>query len=111
MTGFHSVIDRPDSVSRVAPPTSTMANTSAATANSHNRIARRCASAKKTPVELAAIVSFACLERADHIGLVCASQSRHGEDRRDQTVQNAAAKGAIHLTFAKSFAPATSCRS
>ena len=32
ITGFHSVIDRPDSVSRVAPPTSTMAKTSAATA-------------------------------------------------------------------------------
>ena len=32
MTGRHSVIDRPDSVSRVAPPTSTMASTSAATA-------------------------------------------------------------------------------
>jgi hypothetical protein len=25
-TGFHSVIDRPDSVSRVAPPTTTSAN-------------------------------------------------------------------------------------
>jgi hypothetical protein len=32
ITGCHSVIDRPDSVSRVAPPTSTIASTSAATA-------------------------------------------------------------------------------
>ena len=31
-TGFHSVIERPDSVSRVAPPTKTIAKTSAATA-------------------------------------------------------------------------------
>ena len=32
MTGFHSVIDNPDFVSRVAPPTRTMASTIAATA-------------------------------------------------------------------------------
>ena len=32
VTGFHSTIDRPDSVSRVAPPTSTIAKMSAATA-------------------------------------------------------------------------------
>src|ERR1700685_2864073 len=42
MTGFHSVIDNPDSVSRVAPPTKTMASTIAATAKSHSRIARAC---------------------------------------------------------------------
>src|SRR5258707_5453629 len=40
VTGFHSTIDRPDSVSRVAPPTITIANTSAAIASSHSRIAR-----------------------------------------------------------------------
>jgi hypothetical protein len=34
MIGFHSVIDRPDPVSRVAPPTTTSANTTAAVANS-----------------------------------------------------------------------------
>jgi hypothetical protein len=32
VTGFHSVIESPDSVRRVAPPTSTMASTKAATA-------------------------------------------------------------------------------
>ncbi len=35
VTGFHSVIDRPEPVRRVAPPTTTMARTRAATANSH----------------------------------------------------------------------------
>jgi hypothetical protein len=40
VTGFHSTIDRPDSVSRVAPPTTMVANTSAATASSHRRTAR-----------------------------------------------------------------------
>jgi hypothetical protein len=33
-SGFHSVIDKPEPVSRVAPPTATMRNTSAATASS-----------------------------------------------------------------------------
>ena len=32
ITGFHSVIESPDSVSRVAPPTKTIASTNAATA-------------------------------------------------------------------------------
>src|SRR5215475_3411158 len=41
VTGFHSTIDRPDSVSRVAPPTTTVANIRAATASSHSRTARR----------------------------------------------------------------------
>ena len=35
MIGFHSVIDSPDSVSRVIPPTTTMATISPATAHSH----------------------------------------------------------------------------
>ena len=34
LTGFHSVIDSPDSVSRVIPPTTTIATISPATANS-----------------------------------------------------------------------------
>ena len=41
-TGFHSVIESPDSVRRVAPPTSTMIAISAATANSHHLTARLC---------------------------------------------------------------------
>src|SRR5260370_1815528 len=35
VTGFHSTIESPDSVSRVAPPTSTMANTSEAPHHPH----------------------------------------------------------------------------
>ncbi len=34
MIGFHWVIDRPESVRRVAPPTTTMPNTRTATTNS-----------------------------------------------------------------------------
>src|SRR6266498_4602344 len=41
VTGFHSTIDRPDSVSRVAPPTTTVTNIRAATASSHSLMARR----------------------------------------------------------------------
>ncbi len=37
ITGFHSVMDRPDWVRRVAPPTTTMAKMQAATAHSHPR--------------------------------------------------------------------------
>jgi len=40
MIGFHSVIDRPEPVSRVAPPTTTMANTRVAQKNSHSATAR-----------------------------------------------------------------------
>ncbi len=35
-SGFHSVIESPDSVKRVAPPTTTIAKTRAATKNSQN---------------------------------------------------------------------------
>ena len=35
MTGFHSVIDKPERVSRVIPPTTTIAKISAQQANSH----------------------------------------------------------------------------
>ncbi len=38
--GFHSVIDRPDSVSRTAPPTITIRKTSAATLHSQRRTER-----------------------------------------------------------------------
>ena len=41
VTGFHSTIERPDCVSRVAPPTTTMANTSAARQAIHRRIRPR----------------------------------------------------------------------
>src|SRR5262245_25612723 len=45
VTGFHSTIERPDSVSRVAPPTTTVTTISAATASSHGLTARRRAGA------------------------------------------------------------------
>ena len=41
VTGFHSTIERPDSVSRVAPPTTSVRKIIAATASSHSRTARR----------------------------------------------------------------------
>ena len=40
VTGFHSTIESPDSVRRVAPPTSTMIAISAAIAISHHLMAR-----------------------------------------------------------------------
>ena len=39
LIGFHSVIDRPDSVSRVAPPTTTIARIRSATIQSQMRMA------------------------------------------------------------------------
>ena len=41
VTGFHSTIERPDSVSRVAPPTVTVTKIRVATASSHSLMARR----------------------------------------------------------------------
>src|SRR5579885_1022041 len=64
VTGLHSVIERPDSVSRVAPPTSTLASTSAAMAQSHSRIARVCCSEG-----FLAGMLITCRKRADHIVL------------------------------------------
>jgi hypothetical protein len=42
VTGFHSTIESPDSVRRVAPPTSTMIAISAAIEINHQRTARSC---------------------------------------------------------------------
>src|SRR5215471_17496153 len=64
VTGFHSTIERPDSVSRVAPPTITVTNMRAATASSQNLTARRPAA------EGARLImrSFDCRRRgANHI--------------------------------------------
>src|SRR6516164_547234 len=60
VTGFHSTIDRPDSVSRVAPPTTTVTNIRAATASSHSRTARRRVSANGARSVMG---SFACRAR------------------------------------------------
>src|SRR5262249_1864128 len=57
VTGFHSTIDRPDSVSRVAPPTTTVTNIRAATASSHSRTTRRRGAAKGARAVMGA---FAC---------------------------------------------------
>src|SRR5215813_327919 len=66
VTGFHSTIDRPDSVSRVAPPTTTVANIRAATASSHSRTARR-----RVSVDGARLVmgSFVCRQRGCKVAL------------------------------------------
>src|SRR6516164_7297067 len=64
VTGFHWTIERPDSVSRVAPPTITVTNMRHATASSQNLTARRFAA------EGARLImrSFNCRRRrADHI--------------------------------------------
>src|ERR1043166_7683130 len=45
VTGCHSTIERPDSVTRAPPPTSTMAAMSPAIPRSHRRIARKCGGA------------------------------------------------------------------
>src|SRR5581483_1538346 len=41
VTGFHSTIDRPDSVNRVAPPTTSVATIIAAETRSHSRTGRK----------------------------------------------------------------------
>src|SRR5512138_2360214 len=41
VTGFHSTIESPDSVSRVAPPTINVSNIIAAETNSHSRTGRK----------------------------------------------------------------------
>ena len=47
MIGFHSVIDRPEPVRRVIPPTTTMANTRTATQNSQIATGRERSHAEK----------------------------------------------------------------
>src|SRR5215467_3412786 len=49
VTGFHSTIESPDSVSRVAPPTNTIANTSPATHHSHTPTARAAGAGCRVP--------------------------------------------------------------
>src|SRR5262245_15420081 len=47
VTGFHSVIERPESVSRVAPPTRVMATTRSATQESQSPKAPRCGASRR----------------------------------------------------------------
>src|SRR5215470_8327426 len=49
MTGFHSVIDSPESVSRVTPPTTTIKKINAQQANSHLATAPSRGSARAAP--------------------------------------------------------------
>src|SRR6516164_3620341 len=60
VTGFHSTIDRPDSVSRVAPPTTTVANIRAATASSHSRTVRRWVSEDRARLLMGSFVRRQC---------------------------------------------------
>src|SRR5262245_12080943 len=75
VTGFHSTIESPDSVSRVAPPTTTVTTISAATASSHSLTARRCAGAGDGTL---AMRCGRCLagDGADHIVALLPPQSR-----------------------------------
>ncbi len=52
VTGRHSVIDSPDPVRRVEPPRTTMANTRAATANSHTATGRDISWSRNIDMEL-----------------------------------------------------------
>nr|CAI0337089.1 hypothetical protein SHINE37_40943 [Rhizobiaceae bacterium] len=107
--GFHSVMERPDSVSRVAPPTSTSTNSVNSTKPSHRRTWRRLRSVLSVSLWLryavavvALIVSAPVPERraARHSGSFLASfrQNRArgfsrndcGVDLPDRPVQNKA---------------------
>src|ERR1700692_730768 len=70
--GSHSTIDRPDSVSRVAPPTSTMTNTKPAMASSHSLIAHWCNPSALRPDVMRSPLAT---NGADHIDRPAASQS------------------------------------
>jgi hypothetical protein len=86
LTGCHSVIDRPDSVSRVAPPTSTMAKISAATAMSQRRIARR----RMAWIEVGSRMSDACAAAGEPYTRPAARRNawRHAWRQRDSRGRN-----------------------
>src|SRR5712691_7712266 len=71
VTGRHSTIDSPDSVSRVAPPTTSVASISAATTNSHTRTAR----AFRGRGALVIADHSLADDGADHIVMLAPSQS------------------------------------
>src|ERR1700704_1812783 len=64
VTGFHSTIDSPDSVSRVAPPTTRVTAISAATASSHSRRAR---GLDRGSGDGAGMITVVAWKGADHI--------------------------------------------
>src|SRR6266700_4169249 len=71
-TGCHSTIERPDSVSRVAPPIVTIASTSAATARSQSLMARRLRSRATAALIMRLRRCGACPRRQGPYSRVCA---------------------------------------
>src|SRR5215217_295821 len=69
VTGFHSVIDRPEPVRRVAPPTTTMASTSTATAKSHTATGRDRSERKKDVIAASSAAPRGQKIGADFLGL------------------------------------------
>src|SRR5437660_6991570 len=63
VTGFHSTIDRPEPVSRVAPPTTKVTNINAATSHSHSRTAR----ARLGELATTSVMAVFASGGADHI--------------------------------------------
>src|SRR6185437_10919082 len=70
VTGFHSTIERPDSVSRVAPPTMSVAKIMAAAQTSHSRTAR----SRSWDILNGSAIGPLAGDGADHIVLRAASQ-------------------------------------
>src|ERR1051326_756020 len=91
VTGCHSTIEKPDSVSRVAPPTSTTATMSAAIARSQRRIARTCraalASVMASPLEM---------DAADHIERPATRQSPRCRGHKGRCDADAHAQAGRH---------------
>src|SRR5262245_58317034 len=63
VTGFHSTIESPDSVSRVAPPTIRVSNIIAADTSSHSRIGRK----RALDVLIGSCIVMLAGDGADHI--------------------------------------------
>ena len=72
MTGLHSTIERPDSVSRVAPPTINVSRIIAAESRSHNRTGRK----RDRDTFVGLCIGLLAGDRADHIVLDAAPQLR-----------------------------------
>src|SRR6516165_2467664 len=77
MTGFHSVIDRPERVSRVIPPTTTIKKISAQQTNSHAATTPcRLSGAAATAPRLARVVEEDSLHPRQIIGLSAGEHNR-----------------------------------
>src|SRR5688572_9923806 len=73
MIGCHSVMESPEPVSRVAPPTLTITNTSAATANSHTRTgSMRCVAVPRAGANVCCCaMQLSCLFQARASAAAC----------------------------------------